>query len=69
MTWEKDAGVRNEPLDLEVYAYAAALYAGVARVNWDKLEATMRSAAGDLFVAAENATTPATADEEQPREG
>jgi phage terminase large subunit GpA-like protein len=65
MSWEKDAGARNEPLDLEVYAYASALYAGVARVNWDKLEATMRSAAGDLFVAAENATTPATADEPQ----
>lgn len=53
MSWEKDAGARNEALDLEVYAYAAALYAGVSRVNWDKLEATMRASAGDLFVAAE----------------
>jgi phage terminase large subunit GpA-like protein len=58
MSWEKDAGARNEPLDLEVYAYAAALYAGVARVNWDKLEATMRSAAGDLFVAAAQEAAP-----------
>lgn len=50
--FEKDAGVRNEPLDVEVYAYAAALYLGVNRVNWDKLEATLRASAGDLFVAA-----------------
>ena len=66
MSWEKDAGVRNEPLDLEVYVYAAALYAGVSRVNWDKLEATMRSAAGDLFVAADQARhePPAEAVEE-----
>jgi hypothetical protein len=34
--WEKDAAERNEPLDLEVYAYAAAIYAGVTRVNWDR---------------------------------
>lgn len=52
--FEKDAGARNEPLDVEVYAYAAALYAGLQRVNWDKLEATLRASAGDLFVAAEN---------------
>jgi phage terminase large subunit GpA-like protein len=65
MSWEKDAGARNEPLDLEVYAYAAALYAGIARVNWDKLEATMRSAAGDLFVAAAaTGTAPEAAPEE-----
>jgi phage terminase large subunit GpA-like protein len=57
MTWEKDAGVRNEPLDLEVYAYAAGLYAGIARANWDRLEATLRSSAGDLFVQAEAAAT------------
>lgn len=50
--WEKDAGARNEPLDLEVYAYAAALYAGITRVNWDKIEAALKASAGDLFVAA-----------------
>ena len=51
--WEKDAGARNEALDLEVYAYAAALFAGLTRVNWDKLEAALRATAGDLFVDAE----------------
>lgn len=51
--WEKDAGERNEALDLEVYAYAAAIYAGLNRVNWDRLEASLRATAGDLFVAAE----------------
>jgi phage terminase large subunit GpA-like protein len=51
--WEKDAGARNEALDIEVYAYAAALHAGVQRVNWDRVEAALRATAGDLFVAAE----------------
>lgn len=49
-SWEKDAAARNEALDLEVYAYAAAIYAGLARTSWDKLEAGLRAAAGDLFV-------------------
>jgi phage terminase large subunit GpA-like protein len=51
--WEKDAGARNEALDLEVYAYAAAIYAGVTRVNWDKLEAALHATANDLFVQAD----------------
>jgi phage terminase large subunit GpA-like protein len=51
--WEKDATARNEALDLEVYAYAAAIYAGVTRVNWDKLEAGLRMTAEDLFVQAQ----------------
>jgi phage terminase large subunit GpA-like protein len=51
--WEKDDGARNEPLDLEVYAYAAALYAGLMRVDWDRLEAGIRATASDLFVAAQ----------------
>lgn len=53
--WEKDAGARNEALDLEVYAYAAAIYAGVTRANWDRIEATLRATTQDLFVAAEQA--------------
>jgi phage terminase large subunit GpA-like protein len=40
-SWEKDEVERNEPLDLEVYAYAAAIYAGLNRVNWDRLEAAL----------------------------
>lgn len=50
--WEKDTTDRNEALDLEVYAYAAAIYAGVTRANWDKIEAALRATAGDLFVNA-----------------
>lgn len=53
-SWEKDAGARNEPLDIKLGCYAAALYAGIQRINWDRLESTLRAAAGDLFVAADN---------------
>jgi phage terminase large subunit GpA-like protein len=52
-SWEKEASDRNEPLDLEVYAYAAALFAGMKRVNWDNLEASLRATAQDLFAAAQ----------------
>lgn len=58
-SWEKDAGARNEALDLEAYAYAAAIFAGVTRVNWDRLEAAVRATAGDLFVAAGQKQEPA----------
>jgi phage terminase large subunit GpA-like protein len=51
--WEKTETERNEPLDLEVYAYAAAIYAGINRVNWDRLEAALVATAGDLFVQAQ----------------
>lgn len=37
--WEVLPGVRNEPLDLCVYALAAAHMVGVARMNLNKLEA------------------------------
>ena len=57
--WEKDQGERNEALDLEVYAYAAAIYAGVTRVNWDRVEAALRATSGDLFVAAQLQTDAA----------
>ena len=56
--FELDSGARNEPLDTAVYAYAAALYAGMQRVNWDKLEAPLKAPAGDLFVQAANAAGP-----------
>jgi phage terminase large subunit GpA-like protein len=42
--WEKDGTQRNEALDLEVYAYAAALYAGIQRVNWEALERAIQPA-------------------------
>lgn len=41
--WEKDGTQRNEALDLEVYAYAAALAAGIQRANWDKLEQLLQA--------------------------
>ena len=50
-SWEKDPGARNEALDLEVYAYAAAIYAGLTRTNWDRVEATLRAVSQDMFVA------------------
>jgi phage terminase large subunit GpA-like protein len=50
--WEKDETERNEALDLEVYAYAAAIYAGIARVDWDRLEAALIATSSDLFVEA-----------------
>ena len=43
---------RNEPLDLEVYAYAAAIYAGVQRTNWDQLEQFLNPPQPDLFLVA-----------------
>jgi phage terminase large subunit GpA-like protein len=48
--WEKSETERNEPLDIEVGCYAMAIYAGVNRVNWDRMEAALRATAGDLFV-------------------
>lgn len=35
--WEPIPNVRNEPLDCMVYAYAAAIQSGLARVNWKRL--------------------------------
>jgi phage terminase large subunit GpA-like protein len=40
--WEAVPGVRNEPLDCAVYAYAAAVFVGLNRFNaaqWEKLRA------------------------------
>lgn len=39
--WEKLDGVRNEPLDCAVYAFAAALQLGLTRTNWDKLRRSL----------------------------
>jgi phage terminase large subunit GpA-like protein len=62
--WEKTEAERNEPLDLEVYAYAAAIYAGLNRINWDRLEAAVRATAGDLFVQAQAKAEQAEASEQ-----
>jgi phage terminase large subunit GpA-like protein len=59
--WEKDEGDRNEPLDNEGYALAAAMFVGLTRANWDRIEAGLRATAGDLFVAAERAAAEQSA--------
>jgi terminase, large subunit len=41
LEWVK-IGPRNEALDCEVYAYAAAIRAGLGRIDWDGLERTIR---------------------------
>jgi len=47
--WTKQPGDRNEALDCAVMALAAAHYAGLTRINWDRLEALLIQP--DLFVA------------------
>lgn len=39
--WTLPPGARNEALDALVYAYAAALRLGLARADWDQLEAAV----------------------------
>ena len=39
--WVLPSGARNEALDGTVYAYAAALRLGMARADWDRLEAAL----------------------------
>lgn len=43
---------RNEALDLEILCQAAAIYAGVQRINWDQLEQVINPGQRDLFAAA-----------------
>lgn len=57
--WTKDAGARNEDLDCFAMALAAAHYAGVTRVNWDRLEALLIQP--DLFIASSPADGPSSA--------
>lgn len=39
--WEKLEQVANEPLDTAVYAFAAAVHAGLTRFNWEKLRRSL----------------------------
>ena len=34
LVWEKLSGVRNEPLDISVYALAGAYLVGISRIDW-----------------------------------
>lgn len=55
LEWVKPAGARNEALDLEVYALAAAHKLGLNRykaLDWDRLERQVQPAQADLLVAA-----------------
>ncbi|MGE3667712.1 MAG: phage terminase large subunit family protein [Steroidobacteraceae bacterium] len=42
---------RNEALDLKILCYAAAIYAGLQRVNWQQLRQTINPEQKDLFAA------------------
>jgi len=46
-TWVKSASARNEALDASVYAYAAAVYAGIKRADWASLRRRMVPAVPD----------------------
>lgn len=48
--WVLERGRRNEALDCAVYALAAAMYAGIQRVNWDQLEQQVIVKQSELFV-------------------
>ncbi len=54
--WVK-TGPRNEALDCEVYAYAAAIRAGIVHINWDSLENSICNATTEQ--EASNAHPPA----------
>ncbi len=52
LSWVKPNGKRNEALDCAVYAYAAAVYLGVARMrenDWDRREAKVQPREMDMF--------------------
>jgi phage terminase large subunit GpA-like protein len=56
--WVLPSGARNEAEDALVYAYAAALRLGLARADWDRLEAAV--------AAPETATPPAATEVTSP---
>lgn len=57
---------RNEALDLKILCYAAAVYAGLQRMNWTKLRETINPAGQkDLFAQGANAPAGAVAAEAQ----
>ncbi|MCX8016439.1 MAG: phage terminase large subunit family protein [Rhodocyclaceae bacterium] len=58
MEWVKPSGRRNEALDCAVYAYAAAVWAGIERfteVQWQRLEDRVAPRVRDLFAASQDA--------------
>jgi len=57
--FDKEPNARNEALDCEVYAYAAALHAGLARKRWPALEARLRARAERQAASVSQETPPA----------
>ena len=53
--WVKAPSARNEALDATVYAYAAAVYAGLKRANWAALKRRVLPAAVVVKDAPESA--------------
>ena len=67
MEWVKPNGRRNEALDCAVYAYAAAIWAGIERwteVQWSRLEERISPAVRDLFATAPTEPDPKPAPSE-----
>jgi phage terminase large subunit GpA-like protein len=61
MEWVKPNGKRNEALDCAVYAYAAAVWAGIDRwneVQWQRLEDRIAPKVRDLFAQPAQPTQP-----------
>ena len=54
---------RNEALDLKILCYAAAIYAGVQRVDWAQMRQTINPEQQDLFAVRKTAATGAQAAE------
>ncbi len=62
MEWIKPNGRRNEALDCAVYAYAAAIWAGIERwtdVQWSRLEDRIAPTIRDLFATPPPDAAPA----------
>ena len=46
--WQKLPGIRNEPLDCSVYAYSAAVLAGITRINWENMRERLSETVEDV---------------------
>jgi phage terminase large subunit GpA-like protein len=72
LEWVKPAGRRNEVLDLEVYAIAAAHKIGLNRyreTDWDALERQVQPAQADLLMQAQEDVEPALPPVDRMRRG
>lgn len=58
--WVLPSGARNEAFDCEVYAYAAALRAGIIRAKWEAVERSVLARAARLSAAPPEADKAAT---------